>query len=118
RANLRLADQGVESTLDGVMITDLQGTIERINPAFTRLTGYTEADALGRNARLLSSGRQGPAFYAGLWESIETKGHWKGEIWNRRKDGTPYLEYLTISSIRDTQGLCTHYAAIFADITQ
>lgn len=118
RANLRLADQVVESTLDGVMITDLQGTIERINPAFTRLTGYTEADALGRNARLLSSGRQGTAFYAALWESIETRGHWKGEIWNRRKDGTLYLEYLTISSIRDAQGHCTHYAAIFADITQ
>ncbi|WP_322044399.1 EAL domain-containing protein [Paraburkholderia sp. J67] len=118
RASLRLADQVVESTLDGVMITDLAGTIERINPAFTRLTGYTEREAVGRNARLLSSGRQGAAFYASLWQSIETTGHWKGEIWNRRKDGTIFLEYLTISSIRDAHGRCTHYAAIFADITQ
>ncbi|WP_321816005.1 MULTISPECIES: EAL domain-containing protein [unclassified Paraburkholderia] len=118
RASLRLADQVVQSTLDGVMITDLSGTIERINPAFTRLTGYTEREAIGRNARLLASGRQGPAFYATLWQSIETNGHWKGEIWNRRKDGTIFLEYLTISSIRDAHGRCTHYAAIFADITQ
>ncbi|WP_042259569.1 EAL domain-containing protein [Paraburkholderia heleia] len=118
RANLRLADQVVESTLDGVMITDLDGTIERVNPAFTRLTGYTEHEALGRKASLLNSGRQGPAFYSALWRSLRQNGHWKGEIWNRRKDGALYLEYLTISSICDPSGRCTHYAAIFADITQ
>ncbi|POR50255.1 diguanylate cyclase/phosphodiesterase with PAS/PAC sensor(s) [Paraburkholderia eburnea] len=118
RASLRLADQVVESTLDGVMITDLCGNIERINPAFTRLTGYAEHEAVGRNASLLNSGRQGAAFYAMLWQSIEATGHWKGEIWNRRKDGTIFLEFLTISSIRDAHGRCTHYAAIFSDITQ
>jgi diguanylate cyclase (GGDEF)-like protein/PAS domain S-box-containing protein len=118
RHNLRLADRVFESTHDGVMIADVNGTIERVNPAFTRLTGYSHAEAVGRNARMLSSGRHPPEFYREFWGTLREKGHWQGEIWNRRKDGELYLEYLSISSIYDPDGMCTHYAAIFSDITQ
>ncbi|AUT66389.1 EAL domain-containing protein [Paraburkholderia terrae] len=117
RYNLRLADRVVESSLDGVMVTDLEGNIARVNPAFTRLTGYTKAEAVGRNAKLLSSGRQSPAFYRELWKCLRERGHWKGEIWNRRKSGEIYLEYLSISGICDEDGRCSNYAAIFSDIT-
>nr|WKF55823.1 putative signaling protein [Paraburkholderia busanensis] len=117
RYNLRLADRVVESSLDGVMVTDLNGTIERVNPAFTRLTGYAKAEVVGRNASLLSSGRQAAGFYRALWESLREHGHWQGEIWNRKKSGELYLEYLSISGICDESGRYTHYAAIFSDIT-
>ncbi|MDE1183461.1 EAL domain-containing protein [Paraburkholderia sp.] len=118
RYNLRLADRIFESTLDGVMVTNLDGTIERVNPAFTRLTGYTQADVLGRNASVLSSGRQSPVFYRELWRTLTDKGHWQGEIWNRKKSGELFLEYLSISGIYDHDERCTHYAALFSDITQ
>ncbi|WCM17941.1 EAL domain-containing protein [Paraburkholderia bryophila] len=117
RYNLRLADRVVESSLDGVMVTDLHGTIERVNPAFTRLTGYAKSEVVGRNANLLSSGRQPPGFYRELWQHLQEAGHWQGEIWNRKKSGELYLEYLSISGICDETGRCTHYAAIFSDIT-
>jgi len=117
RYQLRLADQVFESTLEGVMVTDLDGNIERVNPAFTQLTGYSQNEVVGRNAKLLSSGRQSAAFYSDLWQQLKANGHWKGEIWNRRKDGELYLEHLTISGIRDHDNNYTHYAAIFSDIT-
>jgi len=115
--HLRLADRVFESTLDGVMVTDLNGVIERVNPAFTQLTGYTQAEVVGRTPRLLSSGHQGPAFYQEMWSQLRTHGHWKGEIWNRRKNGELYLEYLCVSGIYNQAAQCTHYAAIFSDIT-
>ena len=115
--HLRLADRVFESTLDSVMVTDLNGVIERVNPAFTQLTGYTQSEVVGRTARLLSSGRQGPAFYKEMWNQLLTHGHWKGEIWNRRKNGELYLEYLCVSGIYNQAGQCTHFAAIFSDIT-
>ncbi|WP_063925991.1 EAL domain-containing protein [Cupriavidus sp. IDO] len=117
RYNLRLADRVFESSMDGVMVTNLQGNIERVNPAFTSLTGYTESEAVGRNARMLSSGRQSPEFYRAFWKVLREKGHWKGEIWNRKKDGELYLGYVSISGICDEDGRCSHYAAIFSDIT-
>jgi len=115
--HLRLADRVFESTLDGVMVTDLNGVIERVNPAFTQLTGYSQTEVIGRSPRLLSSGRQGPAFYQEMWSQLRAHGHWKGEIWNRRKNGELYLEYLSVSGIYNQTGHCTHYAAIFSDIT-
>jgi len=118
RYNLRLAEQVFESTLEGVMVTDLKGNIQRVNPAFTMLTGYAHDEVVGRNAKLLSSGRQSAAFYGDLWQRLREHGHWKGEIWNRRKDGELYLEHLTISGVLDHHGNYSHYAAIFSDITQ
>ncbi|RQR71973.1 EAL domain-containing protein [Burkholderia sp. Bp9012] len=118
RFNLRMADRVFESALEGIMVTDRHAKIERVNRAFTRLTGYTEDEVIGRNPGLLSSGRQTPEFYKQLWHSLTTDGHWQGEIWNRRKTGELFLEYLTITSIRDNAGEISHYAAIFSDITQ
>ncbi|CAG2150004.1 EAL domain-containing protein [Cupriavidus numazuensis] len=116
--HLKLADRVFQATLDGVMVTDLNGVIERVNPAFTQLTGYTQAEAIGRTPKMLSSGKQSTAFYQSLWRQLRENGSWKGEIWNRRKNGELYLEYLSISGIYGQHGRCTHYAAIFSDITQ
>lgn len=118
RHHLRLADRVFESTLEGIMVTDAQGVIERVNPAFEMLTGYSAACAVGKKANLLSSGRQTPEFYQDLWRQLRGNGVWQGEIWNRRKNGELYLEHLTISGIRDDQGTYSHFAGIFADITQ
>jgi len=118
RFSLRMADRVFESALEGIMVTDRNAKIERVNQAFTRLTGYTQEEVLGRDASLLNSGHQPPGFYAELWRSLETDGHWQGEIWNRRKSGELYLEYLTITSIRNNDGEISHYAGIFSDITQ
>ncbi|CAN0624641.1 diguanylate cyclase [Burkholderia multivorans] len=118
RFNLRMADRVFESALEGIMVTDRHARIERVNQAFTRLTGYTEDEVVGRDPSLLSSGRQTPDFYEKLWHSLTTDGHWQGEIWNRRKTGELFLEYLTITSIRDNEGKISNYAAIFSDITQ
>ncbi|WP_434033256.1 EAL domain-containing protein [Cupriavidus sp. a3] len=116
--HLKLADRVFEATLDGVMVTDRNGVIERVNPAFTQLTGYSRADAIGKTPRMLNSGKQGPEFYRSLWRQLREHGGWQGEIWNRRKNGELYLEYLSISGIHSPDGDCTHYAAIFSDITQ
>lgn len=118
RFNLRMADRVFESALEGIMVTDRNAKIERVNQAFTRLTGYTEEEVIGRNPSLLNSGHQNATFYETLWRSLGAHGHWQGEIWNRRKNGELYLEYLTITSIRDNEGDISHYAGIFSDITQ
>jgi len=118
RKDLNLARQVIEATLDGVMIVDDQGLIEYVNPSFSRLTGYAAEDVLGKNPRLLQSGRHDAAFYAKMWSELLDIGHWQGEVWNRRKDGDIFAEWLTINSIRDDAGGIAKYAAIFGDITE
>ncbi|MFA5083096.1 MAG: EAL domain-containing protein, partial [Hydrogenophilaceae bacterium] len=86
--------------------------------AFTEITGYTEAEVLGQNPRLLQSGRHDEAFYQGIWKSIEQTGAWSGEIMNRRKNGEVYPEWLTISSVKDNAGKLSNYVGVFADISQ
>lgn len=113
-----LANRVFDLTRDGVMITDSHGNIERVNPAFTRVTGYTQQDVLGRNPRLLSSGRQSPEFYRAFWRSLKETGHWHGEVWNRKKSGDIYLEALSVAGVQGRDGGYTHYVAILSDITQ
>jgi diguanylate cyclase (GGDEF)-like protein/PAS domain S-box-containing protein len=112
-----LADKVFESVVEGIIVTDRHGKIERVNEAFTRLTGYTEKEALGRDPSLLNSGHQDAAFYKDMWRALVTEGHWQGEIWNRRKNGELYLEYLTITRVLDQNGVVANYAGIFSDIT-
>lgn len=114
----RLAAQVVESTTEGVMVADADNRIVSVNPAFTRVTGYTAEEAIGRTPALLKSGRHDAAFYRGIWQALEERGEWQGEIWNRRKNGEIYPEWLNISVVYDDEtGRPSHHVAIFSDIT-
>lgn len=116
--NLRLAEKVIESSLEGIIITNPAGVIESVNPAFTRLTGYSAEEAIGQTPRLLRSGRHGAEFYEAMWQQLAREGQWLGEIWNRRKNGEIYPELLTITAIRDDNGITSHYAALFSDISE
>lgn len=117
-SSIRLTAEVFEQGKEGIMITDTRGRIVRVNRAFSEISGYGEAEALGQGANLLSSGRHDQAFYREMWNAIDTTGHWQGEIWNRRKDGHIYPEWLTISRVLGADGNPTHYIGIFSDITR
>ena len=102
---------------EGITITDPSGNIIDVNDMFTQITGYSREEVLGKNPRILQSGRQGKAFYVALWHELTTQGHWSGEVWNRRKNGEVYAEILTISAVRDDAGTTLHYVALFSDVT-
>lgn len=106
-----------ENSYEGIMVVNPEGLITKINPAFTRITGYSEADVLGQSPRILSSGMQDAAFYKALWTSIETHDFWRGELWNKRKNGEIFAELLSISVVRDNQGQIQHYLGVFSDIS-
>lgn len=112
----RVAAMAFES-LAGMCVTDSRGHILLVNRAFTTLTGYTEAEAVGQHIRLLKSGRHNHAFYQAMWETIRTRGSWQGEVVNRRKDGQVITEWLSISAITNPDGQVTRYTATFYDIT-
>ena len=114
---LKLAASVFSHAREGIMITEVDGTIINTNESFTRITGYTRQEALGQNPRLLKSGRQPPEYYEVMWESIKAQGHWVGEIWNRRKCGEVYAEMQTISAVRDAQGEISHFVSLFSDIS-
>ncbi len=114
---LQLAANVFTHAREGITITTANGTILEVNDAFTRITGYSREEAVGRNPSMLSSGRQGQTFYEAMWRSLRDKGHWYGEIWNRRKNGEVYAEMLTISAVRDAQNNPQQYVALFSDIT-
>ncbi len=102
---------------EGIVITDVNGTILEVNDTFTRTTGYSRAEVLGKNPRILKSGRQSPAFYKAMWAALIGNGFWQGEVWNRRKDGTEYAGLITISAALGADGKAQHFAALFTDIT-
>lgn len=115
---LRQAAKVFESTMEGVVITDAEGNIVAVNPAFTEITGFSEEEALGNNPRIRQSGRHDESFYNAMWSSILQTGSWRGEIWNRRKTGEIYPEWLTINSVNDETGKLINYVGVFADISQ
>ncbi len=115
-AGLRQAAAVFDSSTEGVVLTALDGTIVAVNRAFMEITGYTDGEVLGRNPRILSSGRQDETFYRDLWATLTATGSWRGEIWNRRKDGRVYPEWLTISGVKDDEGRTTQFVGVFSDI--
>lgn len=114
---LRLAASVFTHTREGITITDAEGSIIDINDAFTRISGYSREEVLGKKPSLLKSGRHGTEFYAAMWRALNEQGYWSGEIWNRRKNGEVYPELLTISDVRDDQGKLQHFVALFTDIS-
>jgi len=112
----RIAAIAFESQ-EGILVTDTAGTIVRVNRAFTALTGYSAAEAVGQTPALLSSGRHDREFYRVLWQTVKEKHFWHGEIWNRHKNGRIYAESLTISAVAAPDGSISHYVGIFSDIT-
>lgn len=117
KERLRQSATVFESTTEGVLITNPQGRIIDVNRAFTEITGYARKDVVNFTPSLLKSGRHQPEFYRELWSSLKTSGTWSGEIWNRKKNGEIYPEWLTIQTVRDEDGRTSHYVGVFSDIT-
>lgn len=113
-----LAEQVFRYTHEALLVADAQGCIVRVNDAFGRLTGYAPDEVLGRNPSLLASGRHDRAFFAAMWNALQTQGHWSGDIWNRRRDGALMANWMTISVMRDPRGEVQGYVGVFHDITQ
>lgn len=115
--NQRLASRVFNNILEGLIVTDAKHRIISVNPAFTRITGYTADEVMGRNPRLLKSGHHTDAFYRSMWRCIQEEGQWGGEIMNRHKDGEIYPQWLNISQVRDGNGKVTHYISTFTDMS-
>jgi diguanylate cyclase (GGDEF)-like protein/PAS domain S-box-containing protein len=113
---LTLHATAFRSAHDGITLTDAAGNILDVNPAFSRITGWERSEVIGRNPRLLKSGRHDLEFYQAMWKSINETDSWRGEIWNRNKYGEIYPELLSISAVRDGAGKLTNYVAVFSDI--
>lgn len=115
---LRQAAAVFDSTREGLIVTTADRKIMMVNKAFCDITGYTEAEVAGKKPRMLSSGRHTPEFYLEMWSTIDANGHWRGEIWNRRKNGEIYPQLLSISEVRNDAGVVVNYVAVFADISR
>lgn len=114
---LRLSASVFTNALEAISITDANGIIIDINENFVVTTGYSREEAIGKNSRIMKSGKQSPEYFFEMWQSLLNKGTWSGELWNRRKNGELYVEMKTISAVRDAQGYVTHYVGLGTDIT-
>jgi len=109
--------KGIEQSSATILITDIKGNIEYVNPAFCETTGFSEEEALGQNPKLIKSGLMTPAYYHDLWETISSGNVWRGELHNKKRDGSLYWEWATITAIKNNKGIITNYIAIKEDIT-
>lgn len=114
---LKLAACVFDNTGDGLLVTDVNGIMLSVNPAFTEITGYAAEEAVGQNPSILKSNRHDKVFYASMWKDIKTKGRWNGEIWNRRKNGELYLERMAIRVVNGVEDEPVRYVSVFSDIT-
>ncbi|WP_162180647.1 putative bifunctional diguanylate cyclase/phosphodiesterase [Shewanella mangrovi] len=117
RQQLKLINEVFEYGQESILITDTQGKIIKVNPSFSRITGYSPEEVIGQNPRILRSGRQNDSFYRTLWVNLLKQGHWSGEFWNKKKSGELYIQRGTISVVRDTHGQPEHFIAVMEDIT-
>lgn len=117
-ASMQMATMVYENSSEGMTITNADGIVVDVNPAFTKITGYSKEEIVGQRMNMLRSGRQDAAFYEGMWNALTTEGHWQGEIWNRRKNGEVYAEWLTINTSYNLDGTVYRRIALFSDITQ
>ena len=115
--DLRLSATVFDASSEAILVTDPDNVIMAVNPAFKKITGYEDEDVLGKNPKILSSGQQDKSFYQKMWQSIKELGHWEGEIWNRRKNGEFFPEWLTITVVRDENQELIYHVALFSDIT-
>ena len=115
---LRLGSSVIRQASQGIIVTDARGAITMVNPAFCRLTGYSEEESLGANPKILQSGRHDADFYARMWAAVLEHGYWQGEVWNRRKNGEVYPEWLSLSAIKGNEGRITNFVAMFSDISK
>ncbi|MBU0935677.1 MAG: EAL domain-containing protein [Spirochaetes bacterium] len=118
KLQLILAANIFDTIIEGICITDANGTIVSVNRAFTEITGYTAEEAIGQNPRVLKSDRHYPSFYTEMWQSIINQKLWSGEVWNRRKNGTVYPEWLRIAAVSSVQGEISHFVAVFRDLSE
>jgi len=117
-SRLAMTEKVLEATSEGVILSDAGGTILWVNGGFSRISGYSRDEAIGQTTRLLKSGLQGASFYKAMWDTLTNDGEWAGEIWNRRKDGEAYPEWLTIKAIHDENGQPERYVGVFSDISK
>ncbi len=117
-AKLRLSSKIIKSSNEAIMITDLQGNIVDVNPAFTQMTGYSRGEVLGKNPRIMKSDRHPPDFFRNMWQKLIENGQWHGEVWDRRKSGELFAKLLSLSTVRNGFGRPEFYVGIFSDITK
>jgi diguanylate cyclase (GGDEF)-like protein/PAS domain S-box-containing protein len=117
-SDLMLAAKVFEQSSEAFLVTDAQLHIIKVNPAFSEITGYPADEVIGKTPRVLASGRHGPGFYQRMWRELKRFGEWQGEIWNRRRNGEVFPEWLSITGVQDDLGQVTHYVAIFTDTSQ
>jgi len=115
---LKLAGKVFSNAHEGIIITDIDGNIVEVNPTFCEITEYSRDEVIQKNPNILSSGKHSVAFYSDMWRKLKNQGYWKGEIYNRKKNGQIYPQILTISAIKDDKGVITNYVALFSDITE
>ncbi len=113
-----LCEEALKLSEDGVVISDAANRIVAVNPAFTQITGYEVDEVRGQDASVLASGRHDKAFYERYWQTLRTTGHWEGEVWNQRKHGDQYPEWLRMQAYTDEQGRVSHYVGLFTDISR
>lgn len=118
RRELRLAASVYQYSSEAMIVTDSENRIVAVNPAFTALTGYSLQDVLLKNPRMLSSGQHDASLYQAMWESLNTKRHWRGEVANRKKSGELYIEWLSIVAVYDDDDVLQNYVALLSDITE
>lgn len=114
----QIAEMVFNGVAEGILITNPDGEIMAVNPAFCQITGYSAKEAIGKNPKFLSSGIQDATFYADLWDALRANGFWQGELYNRKKSGEMYPEWLSINAVRDSQGQISSYVAMFSDVSR